>query len=207
MTIPLRASRTLSQTLKRASRPIVRGYSGYSPSLAGLTEEQAEVCQPHLSCLFNHSHFIPPQLRSTVSAFFDKEVAPLAESTDKNNAFPNELWEKFGELGILGLTAPEEYGGLGKGYLDHTIVMEELVLSGGPLGLMQAAFDDALPYVHDRKQFGVPVGTFQLMQGKIADMFTKISATRSYVYAVGREAMQMLGGNGYIKYEPFPSSS
>lgn len=72
------------------------------------------------------------QLRESVSAFCQKEVAPLAEATDRNNAFPNELWEKFGELGILGLTAPEEYGGLGKGYLDHTIVMEEVRQSGDP---------------------------------------------------------------------------
>lgn len=65
---------------------------------------------------------------------------------------------------------------------------ERLVLSGGPLGLMQAAFDYAVPYVHDRKQFGVPVGTFQLMQGKIADMYTTINSTRCYLYAVGRGA-------------------
>lgn len=85
--------------------------------------------------------------------------------------------------------------------------LERLVLSGGPLGLMQAAYDVgvglswrsdlsanarirrpqlAVPYVHDRKQFGQAVGTFQLMQGKIADMYTKLSATRAYVYAVGR---------------------
>ncbi|KAM0746228.1 acyl-CoA dehydrogenase NM domain-like protein [Meredithblackwellia eburnea MCA 4105] len=356
-----------------------RSYSGYSAPLAGLTEEQAE-------------------LRDSVSSFFQAEVAPLAEKTDRENAFPNHLWEKFGEMGILGITADPDYGGLGKGYLDHVLVMEELsrasgsialsygahsnlcinqlnrhgtkaqkekylpdlisgrkvgslamsepgsgsdvvsmklraekkegrwvlngnkfwitngpdastllvyaktepekgsrgittfiiekgfpgfsthqkldkfgmrgsntcelvfdncevpeenvlgplnggagvlmsgldlerlVLSGGPLGLMQAAFDHALPYVHDRNQFGVPVGTFQLMQGKIADMYTKISATRSYLYAVGRacdagqvsrrdcagvilyssdrclevaqEAMQMLGGNGYINDYP-----
>ncbi|KAI9449656.1 acyl-CoA dehydrogenase/oxidase [Russula earlei] len=108
--------------------------------------------------------------------------------------------------------------------------LERLVLSGGPLGLMQAAFDHAIEYVHDRKQFGQPVGTFQLMQGKIADMYTKLNASRSYVYAVARacdqgrvsrkdcagailysteravevasEAMQCLGGNGYINDYP-----
>ncbi|KAK4050972.1 hypothetical protein OIV83_003101 [Microbotryomycetes sp. JL201] len=332
------------------------------------------------------------QLRESIASFADKQVAPLAEQTDKDNAFPMQLWEKFGEMGLLGLTVPEEFGGLGKGYLDHIsrasgsialsygahsnlcvnqlnrwgtkaqkekylpdlisgkkigslamsepgsgsdvvsmklkadkkegrwvlngnkfwitngpdastllvyaktepekgskgittfiiekgfkgfsthqkldkfgmrgsntcelvfedcevpeenvlgplnggakvlmsgLDLERLVLSGGPLGLMQAAFDLAVPYVHDRHQFGVPVGTFQLMQGKIADMYTKLSATRSYVYSVGRacdagkvsrrdcagailyssdravemglEAMQMLGGNGYINDYP-----
>ncbi|KAG7092875.1 hypothetical protein E1B28_009187 [Marasmius oreades] len=108
--------------------------------------------------------------------------------------------------------------------------LERLVLSGGPLGLMQAAFDFAVEYVHDRKQFGQPIGTFQLMQGKIADMYTKMNASRSYVYAVARacdngkisrrdcagailystekavevalEGMQCLGGNGYINDYP-----
>ena len=85
--------------------------------------------------------------------------------------------------------------------------LERLVLSGGPLGLvfhpsitptletstpyiiysiMQAAFDTAVTYVHDRKQFNVPIGTFQLMQGKIADMYVKLNSTRSYVYAVAK---------------------
>jgi isovaleryl-CoA dehydrogenase len=108
--------------------------------------------------------------------------------------------------------------------------LERVVLSGGPLGLMQAAFDYAVEYVHERKQFGQPIGTFQLMQGKIADMYTKLYASRSYVYAVARacdrgkvsrkscagailysteravevamEGMQCLGGNGYINDYP-----
>ncbi|CAA7271605.1 unnamed protein product [Cyclocybe aegerita] len=108
--------------------------------------------------------------------------------------------------------------------------LERIVLSGGPLGLMQAAFDYAVEYVHDRKQFGEPIGTFQLMQAKIADMYTKLNASRSYVYAVARacdrgkisrkdcagailystekavevalEGMQCLGGNGYINDYP-----
>ena len=104
--------------------------------------------------------------------------------------------------------------------------LERLVLSGGPLGIMQAAFDYALDYVHERRQFGQQIGAFQLMQGKVADMYTKLTASRSLVYAVARacdsghvsrrdcagailystekavevtlEAMQCLGGNGYI---------
>ena len=103
---------------------------------------------------------------------------------------------------------------------------ERVVLSGGPLGLMQACLDVVLPYVHEREQFGQPIGTFQLMQGKIADMYTTLNACRAYVYAVaeacdaGRttrfdaagcilyaaekatwaasQAIQALGGNGYI---------
>ncbi|KAG5354061.1 hypothetical protein C0989_009759 [Termitomyces sp. Mn162] len=74
----------------------------------------------------------------------------------------------------------------GAGVLMSGLDLERIVLSGGPLGLMQAAFDEAVEYVHDRKQFGQPVGTFQLMQAKIADMYTKLNASRSYVYAVAR---------------------
>lgn len=113
----LKTARMLQRTsrlLRLASRPSCaaaparRAYS----DLSGLTEDQAE-------------------LRSNVATFFQNEVAPLAEKTDKENAFPMHLWEKFGEMGLLGLTAPEEYGGLAKGYLDHTIVMEEVSLSWG----------------------------------------------------------------------------
>jgi len=103
---------------------------------------------------------------------------------------------------------------------------ERVVLAGGSLGLMAAALDEVLPYVRERRQFGQPVGTFELMQGKIADMFAALNASRAYVYAVARacdarrarrrdaagcilfaaeratqvalEAIQALGGNGYI---------
>lgn len=107
---------------------------------------------------------------------------------------------------------------------------ERAVLSGGPLGLMQACLDVVLPYVRDRKQFGRPIGSFQLMQGKIADMYVALSSARAYVYAVARacdagktnridaagaillasenavrtclEAIQALGGAGYTKEWP-----
>jgi isovaleryl-CoA dehydrogenase len=107
---------------------------------------------------------------------------------------------------------------------------ERAVLSGGPLGIMAAALDLVLPYVRERRQFGVPIGSFQLMQAKIADMYTDFTAARSLVYAVGRacdagqvrrhdaaaailfaaekatkmalEAIQCLGGNGYINDYP-----
>jgi isovaleryl-CoA dehydrogenase len=103
---------------------------------------------------------------------------------------------------------------------------ERAVLGGGPLGLMAAALDLVLPYVHERKQFGQPVGTFELMQAKIADMYASLNAARAYCYAIGRacdagrcsrqdaaaailfgaehatqsclQAIQALGGNGYI---------
>jgi isovaleryl-CoA dehydrogenase len=107
---------------------------------------------------------------------------------------------------------------------------ERAVLSGGPLGLMQACLDVVMPYVRERKQFGQPIGEFQLMQGKIADMYTTLNASRAYVYAVARacdrgkatrrdtagailfaaekatwmalEAIQSLGANGYINDYP-----
>ena len=109
---------------------------------------------------------------------------------------------------------------------------ERIVLSGGPLGIMSACFDVVLPYIHERKQFGRPIGHFQLMQGKLADMYTSMNACRSYVYAVARqanlgggrtlrkdaagvilysaekatqmalEAIQCLGGSGYINEFP-----
>lgn len=103
---------------------------------------------------------------------------------------------------------------------------ERIVMAAGPCGIMRAAMDVALPYVHQREQFGAPIGTFQLMQGKLADMFTAMNSCRAYVYAVARaldqgrpsrkeaasaillaaekatwmalESMQILGGNGYI---------
>jgi len=109
---------------------------------------------------------------------------------------------------------------------------ERIVLAGGPLGIMGACLDAVLPYLHDRKQFGRPIGQFQLMQGKLADMYTGMAACRAYVYAVAREAdrqggrrlrkdaagailyaaekatlmaldaIQCLGGNGYINEFP-----
>ncbi|MBS1173221.1 MAG: isovaleryl-CoA dehydrogenase [Proteobacteria bacterium] len=337
-------------------------------------------------------------LRDTVRAFCDKEIAPRAADIDRANVFPADLWRKFGELGLLGITVEEEYGGTSMGYLAHVVAMEEIsrasaavglsygahsnlcvnqirrngstaqkgkylpglvsgeqvgalamsepgsgsdvvgmrmradrkgdryvlngskmwitngpdadtlvvyaktdmsagpkgitaflvekgfkgfstaqkldklgmrgsntcelvfqdcevpednvlgqvgggvrvlmsgldyeraVLAGGPVGIMAACLDVVVPYVHERKQFGQPIGEFQLMQGKLADMYTTFSACRAYVYAVARacdrgqttrkdaagailyaaekatwmagEAIQALGGNGYINEYP-----
>ena len=130
-------------------------------------------------------------------------------------------------------------GGLGRGVnvLMSGLDFERAVLSGGPLGIMSACMDAVVPYVHERKQFGQPIGEFQLMQGKLADMYTTMMACRAYVYEVGRqcdrsregkvdprslrkdaagailyaaekatwmagEAIQCLGGNGYINEYP-----
>jgi isovaleryl-CoA dehydrogenase len=123
-------------------------------------------------------------------------------------------------MNILG----QEGGGVG--VLMSGLDYERAVLSGGPVGIMQACLDIVVPYIHDRKQFGQAIGEFQLMQGKIADMYTTLNASRAYLYAVARacdrglesrkdaaavilytaeqatqcalQAIQALGGNGYI---------
>ena len=120
--------------------------------------------------------------------------------------------------------------GQGVAILMSGLDYERVVLAAGPLGIMQACLDAVMPYIHEREQFGQPIGTFQLMQGKIADMYTTMNACRSYVYAVARacdegrttrfdaagcillaaekatwmalEAVQALGGNGYINEFP-----
>ncbi|NBS63599.1 MAG: isovaleryl-CoA dehydrogenase [Betaproteobacteria bacterium] len=146
-----------------------------------------------------------------------------------------------GELVFDNCEVPAEnvLGGLGSGarVLMSGLDFERAVLSGGPLGIMQACMDVVIPYVHERKQFGQPIGEFQLMQGKLADMYSTMMACRAYVYAVGRqcdrtrdgsvdvrslrkdaaaailysaekatwmagEALQCLGGNGYINDMP-----
>lgn len=337
-------------------------------------------------------------LRDAVADFATNEIAPRAADIDRENEFPADLWQKFGDMGLLGVTVAEEYGGAGMSYLEHVIAVEEIsrtsasvglsygahsnlcvnqihrngseaqkqkylpklisgehvgslamsepgagsdvvsmklradkkgdryilngnkmwitngpnadvlvvyaktdveagvrgitafiiekdfkgfstaqkldklgmrgsntcelvfedcevpeenvlgevgrgvnvlmsgldyervVLSGGPLGIMQACMDVVVPYLHEREQFGKSIGEFQLMQGKLADMYTTLNTSRAYVYTVAKacargettrkdaagailysaekatwmalEAIQSLGGNGYINEYP-----
>jgi isovaleryl-CoA dehydrogenase len=337
-------------------------------------------------------------IRDSTREFAEAEIAPRAAEIDRDNQFPRDLWPKMGALGLHGVTAPEEFGGLGLGYLEHCVAIEEVsrasasvglsygahsnlcvnqltrngseeqkrrylpklisgehvgalamsepnagsdvvsmttraerrgdrfvingakmwitngpvadtlivyaktdpsagprgisafivergmkgfsngakldkvgmrgsdtselifqdcevpeenlvgavgrgvnvlmsgldyervVLAAGPLGIMQAAMDVVLPYVHQRRQFGAPIGSFQLVQGKLADMYVTMNAARAYVYAVAKacdrgettredsagailyaaeratqvalDAMQLLGGNGYVNDYP-----
>jgi len=145
-----------------------------------------------------------------------------------------------GELVFEDCVVPVEnvLGGVGKGVnvLMSGLDFERTVLSGGPLGIMQACMDSVVPYIHERTQFGQAIGEFQLMQGKLADMYSTMMACKAYVYAVGQacdraatpeavrnlrkdaagailysaekatwmagEAIQALGGNGYINEYP-----
>ena len=138
------------------------------------------------------------------------------------------------ELVFADCEVPEEnvLGPVGRGaaVLMSGLDYERAVLAAGPLGIMQACLDVALPYVHERKQFGQPIGTFQLVQGKLADMYVTLNACKAYVYAVAKacdrgqttredaagailyaaekatqvalDAIQLLGGNGYINDYP-----
>ena len=138
------------------------------------------------------------------------------------------------ELVFEDCEVPQEniLGEVGRGVqvLMSGLDFERLVLSAGPLGIMQSCLDVVVPYVHERQQFGQPIGEFQLIQSKLADMYTALSASRSFVYAVARacdggrvnrkdtagcilfaaekatwmalEAIQILGGNGYVQDFP-----
>ena len=154
---------------------------------------------------------------------------------------PSEKLDKLGmrgadtaELVFENVEVPKSHilGSVGQGasILMSGLDYERVVLAAGPLGIMEACIDLVLPYLHDRQQFGKPIGTFELMQGKLADMYTQLSASRAYVYAVAQacdagrttrfdaagcilfaseratnlamETIQSLGGNGYINDYP-----
>ncbi len=174
-----------------------------------------------------------PANSNKLSAFIVEREFPgisIAQKLDKlgmRGSDTSEIVLDNCQVPVENLIAKE---GKGASILMSGLDYERLVLAGGPLGIMRACFDLVMPYVHDRKQFGQPIGTFQLMQGKIADMYTAMNACRSYVYAVARacdreqitrfdaagcilqasekatwmagEAIRALGGNGYINEYP-----
>ncbi len=167
-------------------------------------------------------------------------TAFIVESTFKGFRVAQKLdklgmrGSETGELVFEDCEVPAEnvLGEVGRGVnvLMSGLDYERAVLSAGPLGIMQAAMDVVVPYVHERKQFGAAIGTFQLVQGKLADMYTTMNACRAYVYAVAKacdrgettrkdaagailyaaekatlvalDAIQLLGGNGYINDYP-----
>ena len=168
-----------------------------------------------------------------ITAFIIEKSFPgfsVAQKLDKLGMRGSET----GELVFQDCEVPAEnvLGEVGAGVsvLMSGLDFERTVLAAGPLGLMQAALDLVLPYVRERKQFGKPIGSFQFMQGKLADMYVALNASRAYVYAVARacdrgettredaagailfaaeratevclDAIQCLGGNGYINDYP-----
>ena len=168
-----------------------------------------------------------------ITAFLVEKDFPgfsVAQKLDKLGMRGSET----GELVFQDCEVPEEnvLGEIGKGVnvLMSGLDYERAVLAAGAVGIMQAAMDVVIPYVHEREQFGQPIGTFQLVQGKVADMYVSMNATKAYVYAVAQacdrgettredaagailyaaenatkvalDAIQLLGGNGYINEYP-----
>jgi isovaleryl-CoA dehydrogenase len=188
---------------------------------------------PDANVLVVYAKTDPPAGPRGITAF-------LVENGFKGFA-PAQKLDKLGmrgsntsELVFTDCEVPEENvlgeAGSGVNILMSGLDYERAVLAGGPLGIMQACLDVVLPYIHERKQFGQPIGEFQLMQGRIADMYTVMNAARAYVYTVARacdrgqttrkdaagailfaaekatwmalEAIQALGGNGYTNEYP-----
>ena len=188
---------------------------------------------PHADTLVVYAKTDPDGASRGVTAF-------IIEKGFKGFSVPQKLdklgmrGSDTGELVFEDCEVPEEnvlgpVGG-GAGVLMSGLDYERAVLAGGPLGIMQACLDEVLPYVRERKQFGKAIGSFQLMQGKIADMYVALNSARAYVYAVARacdagqttrfdaagaillasenavrtalEAIQALGGAGYLRDFP-----
>ncbi len=188
---------------------------------------------PYADVIVVYAKVIPTEDEKKITAFIIEKTFPgfsTAQKLDKLGMRGSSTCE----LVFKDCIVPKEnvLGEVNKGskVLMRGLDYERLVLAAGPVGIMQACMDLVLPYVHERKQFGKAIGEFQLMQGKIADMYTTLSASRSYLYAVasacdrnhvGRvdaagvilytaeaatqmalQAIQCLGGNGYINEYP-----
>nr|WP_279379373.1 isovaleryl-CoA dehydrogenase [Sandarakinorhabdus sp. AAP62] len=188
---------------------------------------------PHAETLVVYAKTDPAAGPRGVTAFLiEKSMAGFstAQKLDKLGMRGSDTCE----LVFENCTVPAEnvLGGVGNGarVLMSGLDYERVVLSGGPLGIMQACMDVVVPYVHERQQFGQPIGQFQLMQGKLADMYVALSTAQAYTYAVAQacdrgettrkdsagcilysaekatwmalEAIQCLGGNGYINDYP-----
>jgi len=188
---------------------------------------------PHADVLVVYARTDPEGASRGVTAFLIErgfEGFRCAQKLDKlgmRGSDTGELVFEDCEVPVENVLGAE---GGGAGVLMSGLDYERAVLAGGPLGIMQACLDVVLPYVRERKQFGRPIGTFQLMQGKVADMYVALNSARAYVYAVAKacdlgrttrfdaagailfasenavrtslEAIQALGGAGYLKDYP-----
>jgi isovaleryl-CoA dehydrogenase len=188
---------------------------------------------PHADTLVVYAKTAPGEGSRGITAFLIEKGTPgfsVSKKLDKmgmRGSDTAELVFQDCEVPVEAVMGPEN-GGVG--VLMSGLDYERAVLAGGPLGIMQACLDVVLPYVRERQQFGRPVGSFQLMQGKVADMYVALNAARAYVYAVARacdrgqttrfdaagailmasenavkvslEAIQALGGAGYTKDWP-----
>ncbi|HEY2706457.1 MAG TPA: isovaleryl-CoA dehydrogenase [Caulobacteraceae bacterium] len=188
---------------------------------------------PHADTLVVYAKTTPEAASRGVTAFIiekDFKGFRCAQKLDKigmRGSDTGELVFEDCEVPAENVLGPENGGA---GVLMSGLDYERTVLAGGPLGIMQACLDAVLPYVRERRQFGKPIGTFQLMQGKIADMYVALNSARAYVYAVAKacdagkttrfdaagaillasenavrtslEAIQALGGAGYTKDYP-----
>jgi isovaleryl-CoA dehydrogenase len=188
---------------------------------------------PHADVILVYAKTDPAAGPRGITAFLVEKGFPgysTAQKLDKLGMRGSDTCELIFE--DCRVPAENVVGQVGKGVnvLMSGLDYERAVLAGGPLGIMQACLDVVVPYVHERKQFGQPIGEFQLIQGKLADMYTTLSACRAYVYAVARQcaagktarkdaagailyaseratqmaldAIQCLGGNGYINDYP-----
>jgi isovaleryl-CoA dehydrogenase len=188
---------------------------------------------PHADVILVYAKTDPAAGPRGITAFLVEKGFPgysTAQKLDKLGMRGSDTCELIFE--DCRVPAENVVGPVGRGVnvLMSGLDYERIVLAGGPLGIMQACLDVVVPYVHERKQFGQAIGEFQLIQGKLADMYTTLSACRSYVYAVARQcsagktarkdaagailyvseratrmaldAIQCLGGNGYINDYP-----